>query len=233
MSALPPPPSDVSVFDGVVEQWKPLTKRAQNGEDISVEVERIESFIRDARSQLAAGELPRDLDWELDIRRAERHHANLSRWIRVNASSLDQWTSWWQERCRETSRFAVQMAHDGMKYMLAVHGAAALTALNGLISQKDSGLKVAMHVAIVGAVIGILMVGFGQIVMINILARQSVRISSALLSKRRWRTLVAIGRWQGLYFSRRLRLIDILVYGSVVWFAIYMSICLSIIVSNG
>lgn len=230
MSALPLPPDDLGVFAYVRDRWKIIEPRVKNGRDVTAEIQILDRFLKDQQTKFAEGKLLREYDWRLDIATAENFHARSVVWMGVDQKSRGNWVAFYDARSKETRTFALQMAQDGMKYMLAVHGATAVTALNAIVSGKSDPYRGALIFAMVSAVVGMFMVGLGQIIMMNVLSNQAATIAGRLTRSSSWRSLRALGRWQNRRaFRQQLRLSDFLIYGSVIWFAVYVAACAALL----
>lgn len=232
VSALPLPPEDISVFEHTKKLWSPLHNRVKAGENVAHEVLRIERAINEYKDSMAAGHLRPEFDWNRDLRAAERLHSSNIAWMEHDIRSRDEWRAFWHTRLRDNHEFISKLAADGIKFILIAHGAMAIAALNALVSNPQSPHRPVLLLALFGAAIGLALVAGGKIVIIEAIGTFSERTKGRLVNRKGWRSLLAINRYADRYFQKYTRWGNRLIYGSIVWFALYAFTCLLLLVHS-
>jgi hypothetical protein len=232
MSALPRPPSDISIYEDVREQWSLLEKKVLRGHEVAVDVLQIERAIGDCRKAYAGGTLRRDLDWDFDLELAERLHARHVDWMQRDTRTREDWRSMWLTHVQDSSNLTLNLAQHGIKFILVAHGATAIAALNAVVLEKGDRYRVALLVALFGASVGMAMVALGKIVSIERVGYFNGRVKGHLLRRKGWRSLKALHRYSDRYNSQYGRLANCLIYGSIIWMAVYFFSTLMLIVHS-
>lgn len=213
----------------ISDWWATVVQKSKDGRSVIGDIALIDAALRTTEQRVMAGELT--AAETKDFRRAQALHALRKAAMDDNTLSLDRWHDYWRERAISTERFATQLTHEGMKYTLAIHGAAAITCINGIISKSTNSFSGALIFGALAATLGILMLGLGQFILVEILGKHSNRISSSIRNPRGWRQLEAIARWVDTSIDRPLKLAERLILASMLWFPIYMFVCLILIAS--
>lgn len=226
MSALPSPPDDVSIYSQIDRMWTPLHRRIMEGKNVAHDVTRIERAIGEHRRLIDSGRLTKEIDWESDFRAAERFHSFNVSWMEHDITSRSEWISFWQTKLKDNSEFIFRLATDGIKFILITHGAVAIVAINGLVSNPKSQHRLVLLVSLFGAAIGLTLAAGGKIVLIESVSAFSEKIRGRLIHKKGWRSLRAIHRYSDRYFEKYARWGSWLIYGSIVWFVLYAFTCL-------
>lgn len=209
----------------ILDDWQPLITRGQIGHDISAEIEFIDQALNKIecdRNGVSASEV-----WE-----ARRIHSELKAWWHLNSSLIKDLRQYWIDRAQATEKLATDLAKEGLKYAIALHGATAVASFNIAASQTTSKFPQLITFNIFAASTGVIMLALAQIILINLLGSISGLLTSRLTRKTSWITLGAIARWVDSPRRRRLlALVDALIFGSIAWFAIYMLLNVLVLVN--
>ncbi len=232
MGPRPPPPPELSLLAEVKYLWNPILKDAKAGSDVEFHISQVSQTIEQFETALNSGKLPPDYDWTTDIEKAHKYHDFYVSWVRSARADLEKWYAFWNDRLQTTQKFSLQLAQEGLKYILLLHGATAIACLNAITTNPKTEYKLALLTGMFGAVVGIGLLVIGQIILLNVTWSQNNRISGKLLLRKQWIRLRAISRWIHAKHARILILADIFIYGSIVWFGLYVLVCLSIIANT-
>ncbi len=229
MSALPLPPDDLSIYRLAHEQWAPILREALHGRNTSPSIDRLGRFLAEHKDIINSGRLNPEFDWRRDLERAELLHESNCSWATHNRGLQSAWISYWNDQGKTATDFTLKITQDGLKYILALHGTSAIAALNALTNGKADQYKAALMTCMFGAVAGIVLLAAGQIILISTLAKLHGTLKSKLLHKTGWRTIASIGKYIERYFSPKIKAADWLIYGSIVWFCLYIATTLLLI----
>lgn len=216
------PGKDISFLCSVMQRWEPLLQKSLQGRDVSAEISSIDHLLERASADLKENRLPQGVDWEKDLFLAIDVHKRNQALAKINSERIDEWRQFWKGRLDISEKFAVQLAQEGLKYALAIHGAAAISFLNAIASDKASGIRRELVFGMVAAGVGVVAVSVSHIIVINHFSHRVGRLSGKLMNRKGWRALRAISRWQNTpRFSRIIGVAEWLMVGSIVWFVIY------------
>lgn len=233
MSALPQPDPAISVYHAVESQWQSISAHALRNEPVDVAVEQLRQFIDRAEANYNQGHFNREMDWFADIAAAKALHANKVNWFKHNSTLLQRQHDFWVARVKSIEAFYTQQLQDGLKYLLALHGASAIACLNAIASDRAPWARPALLWGLFGGAVGILLLVVGLVAMLHILARQAALFEGRLSVNRGWKTYRALSRWLELPALRRLwLLVNASIYGSMLWFVVYALICFVLLASG-
>ena len=124
------------------------------------------------------------------------------------------------------------MGLNGLKTILLIHGAVAVGALNIIAQAKpeSSQLLLAGKLGLAFSLLGIMIVGLGQVMMVIKIGGLNQKLSGRLASQIKWNKLRAFGRYTQRYY-RFLKYANLAIYGSAGWFCVYCVILYIVIVS--
>lgn len=217
----PPPPPEISFFTFVVNEWEAFRPDVMNGRDVSHRVSLIERRLASGRAAQAAGKLANGWNWERDLTLAEDHHALLRRGRDAMEASNATGAQIWRDLAKRQSDLSTAMTVSGVNLIFAGHGAAAIAALNALVSERGEKFQAAMICMIIGGLIGLVLIAAGKIVVIEWLAHASNKTSSKLAFPNP-RRVEAIGKYLERVSKRPAKVAELLIYGSIIWFVIYI-----------
>jgi hypothetical protein len=232
MSALPAPPPELSVYRSIIDAWVSIPRRVQRGEDVELDVQGIQARLDQLRKAHDEDRLPKGYNWEPDLRSAEDFHARRTAWIQGDIRSRGEWLNFWQSRVATNSELIAKLALDGIKLILLAHGAIAVAALSALASANSDRYRAAFLCAMFGAVVGLALVAGGKIALIESTSNFNEKIKGRLTYKRSWLSIQAFSRYGDIYFSRYALWAIRLIYGSLVWCAIYVFFCLVLLANS-
>jgi hypothetical protein len=167
VSALPLPPAEISFFEEIKRDWEPLPRRVMRGQDVAVDISVIQRKLDEGRHAYRSERLPKEFNWDLDLRRAERFQAERIAWVERDMRARDDWRGFWQARIKDNSELVSKLLQDGVKFILVAHGAVAIAALSALMAANTDKHRVTLLCALFGAAIGLALVAAGQITIIE------------------------------------------------------------------
>jgi hypothetical protein len=93
-----------------------------------------------------------------------------------------------------------EVSLNGLKTILLIHGAVAIGAL-GVLTQRTAIAQVLLtaRLALAFALVGIMLVGIGQVIVIQRAGADSGRIVGKLAGTLRWKKVAAFGRYSKRY----------------------------------
>lgn len=227
----PNPPKEMSFITFVEREWDAMRPHAQKGRDVSLRISIVERELKKGRAALEAGELRAGLDWASDLTVAEDHHTLNLRWLAATNNNNSIAVQLWRDLAKKQSDLSTAMMVNGVNLIVAGHGAAAIAALNALVSEHGDRYRVAMITTIIAACMGITLVALGKILVIEWLSHISNKVANKLAypSPRR---LEAVGKYVERVSARPSKAATWLIYGSIIWFAIYIFFALVLILNS-
>jgi hypothetical protein len=225
--ALPPqsplPPDDISLAKRVERTWDELFVAVRSGRHYSAQAAHLERRIQEHADFLERDELPPEFDWHTDFRQALLLHAlrlDYARYLEAHRFGI---RDIWAEHGRAVRDYLHGVSIEGFKAIILIHGATALAALAVLSGQVESAawqVKLAGKIGLVGAVLGLVVAAVGQLIVFHVSQHalgkvQGVRTETVRLSR-----LYAIGRWWRRFISSRIEQGNLLIYSSILIFAL-------------
>ena len=217
-------PEGSSLVQFVDQEWDRLRQFIYDGQPFEGNIRHIEEAIEQRRTNIHSGAMDPLIDWQHDVDLASFNHRFNLTWIKHHKEIRDQFLDHWKAVTKNNANFLRELALNGMKSMLLIHGGVALGAL-GVLTQGTGGpqLMLTAKAALGFALIGMLLLGIGQFIMVVRMMSLNSRLEGRLATVLTWKKLSAFGR----YFTRYawpLKYSDRLIYGSILWFGIYAAI---------
>lgn len=228
---LQPVPAPKSVVRAIEQPLKGIVLKVYDDTPFQVDLRFVEEQLSERERLVDGGTLDPTYDWAGDLRIAKFHHKFALDWLPHHQEVRDRYTRYWRETGEQGMTYVREIALSGMKTILLLHGAVALGALNVLSQSNPSqNLVGTAKFAIAFSLIGIFMLGAGQVMLISLIGITYGKVLGKLSNKIRWSKVRAFGRYT-LRTFRILKFADWLIYGSVFWFSTYTVILYILIVS--
>lgn len=232
MSAVPlqpvPPLARLSTL--LEPHWKAIDRQVYDGYPHDHILRFIEAGFREREQLITSNTLHPQFDWIADLHTAKNLHQIHLDYLPTSVRTRDAAKKHYLDLYTENGKYVRDLAANGMKTLLLLHGAVALGALN-IIAGNNTALLLAAKFALCFSLIGIIMLIVGQIIFIESLSTLSSTMAARLVHLMRWKKILAIPRFLRRHFKWIGRLVNFLIYGSAVWFCVYVSI-IFIIIAN-
>ena len=225
-------PVDASIRPLIEEQWRGIMRQIFDGLPYDEGLRFAERLLKDREDTIEEGGLNAAYDWQYDLYVARFHHQwNLDH-SHYNQKTRDRLLKYWETALEQNRTPIKEMGLSGLKTVLLIHGAVAVGALNIIAQVKPENLQLllAAKLGLAFSLVGIMMVGLGQVMMIIKIGDLNSKLSGRLASQIKWNKLRAFGRYTQRYF-RFLKYANLAIYGSVGWFCVYCVVLYIVIVS--
>jgi hypothetical protein len=179
--------------------------------------------IEDHAGYLERGELRAEFDWATDLRHARLLHAmrtDYAKWLDAHRLGI---RDMWAEHGRAVRDYLSSVSIEGFKAIILIQGATALASLAVLSGQVESvtwQIKLAGKIGLIGAIAGILVAATGQLVIFHFSSHALGKVHGVTSETVRLRRLYAISRYWKRFISIRIELGNLLIYGSILIFAL-------------
>jgi len=232
MNSTPKPvPSDASAARSIDATLKGVIKKIYDGQPFQTDISIVEDYLRERELLISSGKLDPSYDWNGDLRVAQTAYKVAIDWLPQHRNIREGYLVYWRNRTERAAETLTKISLEGLKTILVLHGAVALGALNILTDKEAVPLNLlAAKCALAFSLVGIIMLGLGQIIVVRAVSSMNDRIAGEISTIVHWKKLSAIGR----YWRRGYKLIqfaDYLIYGSIFWFGIYTAILCIILIS--
>ncbi len=229
MTDLLDPPQDVSLFKKVKSRWEEIRRKVRRGEDVDLDIQELDQEIKSCEDNYSAGALRPEYNWTKDIFLAKHSHNRQLHATKQYNLLVNTWHASAVDLIDRNDALSRALFQDGLKYILLLHGATAIACLNALFSADAAPYKAAMKFGMVGAFLGIALLIGGTVLFMNTLSTQTNRIRGRLNNKKSFPALQSVYRWTDAKLGRQIKWSGALITGSVVWFCLYIIICLLLI----
>lgn len=226
-------PTQASMYGEVDRRWRHINTILFDGTPVDHEVRAVEESLERRRQDIISGSLTGAYDWKHDLETARFSH-------RFHLANLDNlkskrtvYLAFWQKWVADTTDYFREISLGGQKTLYLLHGAVAIGSLNILAqpTRPAAQIVLAAKFAIVFSAAGILLAGFGQVMMGYFGSLLVNRIRGKLAGDLNWRKVRAFHRyvrrhaWRGRIGERAL-------YAAVFWFGTYVCILLLMLIST-
>jgi len=161
-------PANVSIRPGIEENWRDIMRRILDGLPYDEGLRFTERLIKDREDEIARGHLNAAYDWQYDLDLARFHQRwNLDH-AKYNEESRERLLKFWEQVLEQNRTIIKEMGLNGLKTILLIHGAVAVGALNIIAQAKpeSSQLLLAGKLGLAFSLLGIMIVGLGQVMMV-------------------------------------------------------------------
>src|SRR3984893_11600866 len=195
-----PVPDDDTLLRVVERNWQTAIKNIYDDVPHDLWITFSQEAISIREGHIRAGRLDPTFDWQSDFDAAKfRHQHNLA-WLDHHRQVRNRIQNYWQSHTETTDKFLKELSLSGLRIILVVHGAVALGALNILAQHApEPRLLVAAEAALAFSLVGIMLVGLGQLWIVILLGDLNSRLTGRLGSKISWSKLRAFGRYLSRY----------------------------------
>jgi hypothetical protein len=218
-----PVPERASVRRIVQEKWLKIHRQLHDGVPFDVELQFIDDILARRRQLVQTQRPDRRYDWTGDLAEAEATHYTHRALVEHNRYIRERGIKFWLDRADRNRDYLQQVRLNGLKTILIIHGAVAIGAL-GVLTQKSSDMVantvLAAKIALICALMGMFMLGIGQVLILVRSGPLFERIAAKASRKIRWSKVRAFNRYLRRYY-RPVKFGDYLIYGSVFWFGLY------------
>ena len=229
MTNLPDPPADISLLEKVKSRWEDIRRKVRRGEDVEFDIQELAQEISSYEQMHRTCSLMPEYNWAKDIFLAKRFHSRLLHATKQHISAVNTWHASTLDLADRNDALSRALFQDGLKYILLLHGATAIACLNAVFSANAAPYKAAMKFGMVGAFVGILLLIGGAALFLNTLSTQTSRVRGRLNNKKSFPILQSIYRWTDAKLGSQIKWSGALIMGSIVWFCLYIMICLLLV----
>lgn len=223
---LMPVPTNSSALEAIKPTLDRVITKLYDDLPIQHDLAMVEKFLGERRALIDAKHFDPSFDWQSDLATAETHFKIAIEWAPRHKETRDGYITYWRGRLERNERNLNEISINGLKTILLVHGAVAVGALNILKDAASSAtILMISRWALSFSVLGIVMYGVGVVIMIEVMGTLNEKMIGAISTKLPWRRVRALSR----YFRRGARPLSYatqLIYGSVIWFAVYSIVLL-------
>lgn len=207
----------------VRQMWLPILQSSMRGQPVASEIAKLDNLLEMAATSANDERYTDKTMIERDLFRAREVHLSNKEWVRENVARIDEWRSYWKERASAAEKLSTQLVQEGLKYALALHGAAAISFLNAIASDRSGPIRGPLMFGLLASSAGVVVVAIAHVVIVNHLAHKFSRIFGRITTGKGWLGVRVIERWnRHSGFRRVTNAIDMLIFSGIVWFAIYM-----------
>jgi hypothetical protein len=225
-------PPGASLRPTIERLWREIMSRLYDGLPYDESLRFAERLLQERQDEIHSETLDRSYDWQYDLQVAKFHHQwNLDH-RKHNEEARERYQKYWENILEQNRAILKEIGLSGLKTILLIHGAVALGALN-IIAQSDSEkiqIILAAKLGLAFSLIGIALVGLGQLIMFIKMTEINSKLASKLSAKIRWNKLRAFWRYYRRH-TQVLKIANYAIYGSILWFCAYCVILYIVIVS--
>lgn len=224
-------PIAASIRTLIDNQWREIHKKIYDETPYDHDIRLIETTIQSRDAEINAGNLDSSYDWKFDLDIARFNHAFNLDWRGYHEETRNRYKRYWEKNVEQQRAFVKEVSLNGLRTILIVHGAVALGCLNVLGNAESiPSLLLAAKFGLLFSLVGIFLVGSGQLIAVLRMGRIAGRIDGWIATRIKWKRLIAIGRYTRRFMAI-LRYADWAIYASLLWFCTYSVILYIIIVS--
>jgi TRAP-type C4-dicarboxylate transport system permease small subunit len=226
----PKPPKEISFVTFIEREWADFLPQAKKGHDVLHRISIIQRELAKGRKELADGQLRAGFDWERDLDMADELHALNIRWLNATKSNNEVLVDFWRTLAKRQTEISTNMMIGGINLIVAGHGAAAIAALNALVSERGAKFQAPLIWTIFAACLGVLLVAIGKILIIEWASTVSNKITGKLAFPTP-RGLRAADKYVGKVSKKPAMHAPWFIYGSLGWFAFYIFFALILVIN--
>lgn len=216
-----PVPEDQSLVILMDREWQRLQRALYDDHPYEAIIRGIEEAIATRRLQIEGRVLDPTFDWTYDLDRAVFNHQFNLTWINQHRKIRQNYIDYRRSVTEKNTGYLREIALNGMKSMLLIHGGVAVGAPS-VLTQQTGGSQVVLTAkfALGFALLGMIWLGLGQLIMVNRMLSINSRLEGKLASTLTWKKVAAFPHYFTRY-ARPIRYSDWMIYGSIFWFGAY------------
>lgn len=228
------PPENLSLFHHVKNTWARLQENWENGYALDQELNVLSNYIESERVEIFDKKSKsKNYDWEDDYIDAVQYHESKLDFVNNMNKYIDEITKYWREYFTNLVDISNRVSIEALKAIIILNGAAmiaAITILSGEVAGASFEVKVAAKFILVFCFVSLVSVSVGYALMHRLALELSNEFKGRAFKPLNHKKLFNISEDMDRYIGIKGIVIDVLIYGSIVLFAIGLASSLSIVI---